>query len=253
MKRVIGYVVVFSCVFIGSAVYHTPANVVINYAPLPKSIVIDGAEGTIWQGRAQQVQYQNWSLGQVSWDFDWMSLVKLSPEFALRFGRGSNIGLSGKGNAGISTSGPYVSALVASIPAEQVMQFAPSLPVPISLTGQLELAIKSATYQAPWCSQGEGSVTWNEGLAETPLGSLSFGHTVVDLKCQQNTISATGIQNSSQVTSGVTAQLTPNRQYQAQAWFKPAAQFPNGMSQQLSWLGNPDVQGRYSFNYQGKL
>ncbi|CAH0524378.1 type II secretion system protein N [Vibrio hippocampi] len=253
MKRVISYVAVFSTVFIGSAIYHAPANVVLSYAPVPDFIDIKGVEGTIWQGRAQQVQYENWSLGEVGWNFDWMSVIKLSPEFALRFGRGSAMGLSGKGNVGISTSGPYVSTVVASIPADQAMQLAPALPLPITVGGRLELAIKSATYQSPWCSQGEGNLAWNEGLAETPLGSLSFGPTMIDFECDQSTISATGTQNSPQVMGGMTAQLTPNRQYQTEAWFKPGSQFPTGMSQQLSWLGNPDNQGRYSFTYQGKL
>ncbi|GAL23191.1 general secretion pathway protein N [Vibrio maritimus] len=66
-------------------------------------------------------------------------------------------------------------------------------------------------------------------------------------------LSAKGSQSSNQVSSEFSASVTPNRQYQSEAWFKPEDEFPNGMRQQLSWLGNPDGQGRYSFNYQGRF
>ncbi|NOH29348.1 type II secretion system protein N [Vibrio mediterranei] len=252
MKRVIKYALLCTSVFTASAIYHLPASVALSFSPLPQGVFIDGAEGTVWQGRAQNVRFQNYQLGELNWSFSWSSLLTLSPEYAVRFGRGSALGLSGKGNVGISFSGPYVETLLASISADTVLQYSP-MPVPVSAGGQLELAIKSLQYQSPWCGTGEGSLSWSAGYIETPVGSLSFGPTIVDLACNDSVLTAKGSQSSKQVSSEFSGQLTPNRQYQSSAWFKPEGDFPATMRQQLSWLGNPDNQGRYSFNYQGRF
>lgn len=252
MKRAIKYAVVATTVFAASVIYHAPAQVVLSIAPLPPSLVIDGTEGTIWRGRAQNVTYQHQQLGEVSWHFAWSSLLTLSPEYAVRFGRGSALGIAGKGNVGINFSGPYVHTLLASLPAESVLDiYTP--PVPVNAGGQFELAIRSLQYQSPWCGSGDGSLSWNAGYVETPVGSLSFGPTVVDLTCNDSVLSAKGGQSSAQVSSEFTGELKPSREYDSQAWFKPGSDFPNSMKQQLKWLGNPDNEGRYSFIYKGRF
>ncbi|MGF1750929.1 MULTISPECIES: type II secretion system protein N [Vibrio] len=252
MKRVIKYIALFTAVFFASVIYHAPAQVLLSVAPLPPSLVISGVQGTIWQGRAQSVSYQRQQVGEVSWRFSWSSILTLSPEYAVRFGRGSALGIAGKGNVGVNFSGPYIHTLLASLPAESILDiYTP--PVPINAGGQIELAIRSMQYQSPWCGSGDGSLSWNAGYVETPVGSLSFGPTVVDMTCSDSTIKASGAQNSAQVSSEFTGELKANRQYQTQAWFKPGADFPTSMQQQLKWIGNPDNQGRYSFNYQGRF
>ncbi|MCL9776449.1 type II secretion system protein N [Vibrio methylphosphonaticus] len=252
MKRVIKYVSLFVAVFFASVIYHAPAQVLLSVAPLPSNVVISGVQGTIWQGRAQNVNYQRQQLGEVSWHFSWLSILTLSPEYAVRFGRGSALGIAGKGNIGVNFSGPYVHTLLASLPAESILDiYTP--PVPINAGGQVELAIRSMQYQSPWCGSGDGSLSWNAGYVETPVGSLSFGPTVIDMTCSDSTIKAKGAQNSAQVSSEFTGELSANRQYQTQAWFKPGSDFPPSMQQQLKWFGNPDNQGRYSFNYQGRF
>ncbi|SEG50747.1 type II secretion system protein N [Vibrio hangzhouensis] len=252
MKRVTKYALLCTGVFTASAIYHLPARVAISYLPLPIGLSVDGAQGTLWQGSAQDVRFQRYQLGELTWSFSWASLLTFSPEYALRFGRGSALGVAGKGNVGMSFSGPYVDSLLASIPAETALQLAP-LPLPVSAGGQLELAINSLQYQAPWCSAGNGSLSWNAGYVETPMGSLRFGPTIVDLACSDSVLSAKGSQSSQQISSEFSGQLSPNRQYQSTAWFKPEGEFPATMRQQLGWLGNPDSQGRYSFNYQGRF
>lgn len=252
VKKVIKYGLLCTTVFAASAIYHLPASVVLSYAPMPREVALDGTTGTIWQGSAQNVRFQQYSIGDVSWQFSWSSLLTLSPEYSLRFGRGSTLGLSGRGNLGVSMSGAYLENVLTSIPADTVVQYAP-IPVPIKAGGQLELAIRSLNYASPWCSSGDGSLSWSAGYIESPIGSLGLGPTIVDLGCEDSVLSASGSQSSNQVLSEFSATVTPNRQYQTQAWFKPESEFPTNMRQQLSWLGNPDSEGRYSFNYQGRF
>ncbi len=43
------------------------------------------------------------------------------------------------------------------MPARNVMKYAPAIPVPVSIAGQVELTIKHAVHAQPWCQSGEGT------------------------------------------------------------------------------------------------
>ncbi|MCV5649451.1 type II secretion system protein N, partial [Escherichia coli] len=78
-------------------------------------------------------------------DFQWSSLFTGKAEFSVRFGRGSDMNIRGRGLVGYSLSdGPYAENLVASIPASKAVEQA-RLPVPVGVDGQLELDIRHAT------------------------------------------------------------------------------------------------------------
>ncbi|MDN3697649.1 type II secretion system protein N [Vibrio cortegadensis] len=254
MKRGILYSVIFVLVFSVSLLAHLPISFVLQHMPSVRGLKIEGAQGTVWQGRADQVSWQKRNYGAAKWDFQLSQLFQAKAEFAVRFGRGSDIGLHGKGMVGYGLSGPYAESVVASMPAEQALALSPMpIPVPVTLNGQLELTIKQMTYASPWCQAGEGSLAWSSSSVESPIGSLDLGPVIADFTCADSKISAKGGQQSSNVSSEFTGELTPNRRYSSQAWFKPGSEFPAAMKSQLKWLGNPDGQGKYQFNYQGRF
>ncbi|MDF5643041.1 type II secretion system protein N, partial [Vibrio parahaemolyticus] len=119
--------------------------------------------------------------------------------------------------------------------------------------GQLELNIRHATYAAPWCKNGEGTLVWNASGIQSPVGSLDLGPVIADINCQDSVLTATGEQSSEQVSAAFSAELMPNQRYSTKAWFKPGAEFPSSMGEQLKWLGKPNAQGQYEFNYQGRF
>ncbi|EGR3179631.1 general secretion pathway protein GspN, partial [Vibrio parahaemolyticus] len=53
--------------------------------------------------------------------------------------------------------------------------------------------------------------------------------------------------------SAFSAELMPNQRYSTKAWFKPGADFPSSMGEQLKWLGQPNAQGQYEFDYKGRF
>ncbi|MCJ2378875.1 type II secretion system protein N [Vibrio sp. ZSDZ34] len=252
MKRAVIYTGVFSAAFLASALYHLPAKVLVNQLPLPTGVTLDNVQGSVWQGSAQDVSFQRWNFGEVSWVFQWTSLLTLSPEYAVKFGRNSALGLIGKGHVGASFSSVYARSVIASISAQQALDLAP-MALPVSVGGQLELVIRNWSSDGSWCQSGDGSISWNSGYIESPLGSLTAGSTVADVQCENSVVRAQGSQKSSHVSSEFQGELKPNRQYTSNAWFKPGSDFPESMNSQLKWLGSPDTQGRYTFNYQGRL
>ncbi len=135
-------------VFLASVVIHMPASFVVGQASLPRALTLSGVQGTVWQGRVSQVSWQGQQLGEVNWRFQPSKLLTGKAEVSLRFGRGSDLALTGRGHVGYGLSGAYAENVVASLPINNVMEYV-TLPAPITLEGRVEVALSEFRYQAP--------------------------------------------------------------------------------------------------------
>lgn len=257
MKRVALYIASFWLLFSISLIYHMPMSFVVKQLPAMPEVKITGIQGTVWQGSAQSVMAKTTprtytDVGEVSWSFNWSQLLSGRAEYAIKFGKGSQLALHGTGLLGYEMSGAYVEDMIASMPAGKIQGYIPS-PVPLAIDGQLELVVKQAKLTANGCSEGEGSIAWVNSQVGTPIGALEFGPVIADLLCQQGELSVDGGQNNAQTESEFTASLNPNGSYQTSAWFKPKAEFPQSMQSQLKWLGTPNSKGQYEFTFSGRL
>ena len=253
MKKKLLLILVLVLTFIISALVHLPVSVALNYAPLPAQLKLSGVSGTLWQGHANQVTWQGRNIGEVRWQLVSSKLFTGKLEAQVRFGRGSDWQLKGRGNVGYGLSGAYANNLIASIPAEQVVALAPPLPVPLGISGHVELSINEWHYASPYCKTGQGQLVWNTDSVGTPLADLVIGPVVADINCQQSEITAQGKQQSEQVSAEFELVLNDKQRYQAKAWFMPQSEMPSALAEQLKWLPKPDGQGRYQFSYNGRL
>lgn len=252
MKKLI-LAVLLVVTFLISALVHLPVQVVLNYLPLPPQLSLTAASGTLWQGQVQQLKWQRYNFGQVSWQLQPSKLFSGKVQASVRLGRGNPWQLRARGVVGYGFSGAYAQTVIASMPAKEVLKFAPRLPVPIDISGQLELSIASLQYAAPYCQSGQGNLVWNTDKIGTPLAELEVGPVVADFACDNSQIKVVGKQQSEQVQSGFNLDLMSNRSYTTTAWFKPQAEMPSEFTQQLKWLSQPDNQGRYQFTYRGRI
>ncbi|KQB02922.1 general secretion pathway protein GspN [Vibrio metoecus] len=252
MKRTVGYGLLFATVLITSVVVHLPAQVVLKPLPLPEGLELNGVEGTLWQGKSAQVRWQGMNFGDLNWDLHLSALLMAQLEADVRFGRGSNMQLRGKGVLGMGINGPYAQNFLLSLPASQAVPWLP-LPFPLMAQGQLELTVQQYRFGDPYCQQATGNLVWSAAQVESPLGALDLGTVVSDFSCQESVLNLQGGQKTAQVSSEFTLNLQPDSRYQAQAWFKPEAGFPESLNEPLKWLPQPDGQGRYPFNQQGQL
>jgi general secretion pathway protein N len=239
-------------VFASSVIVHLPAKFVVDNLPKIRGLSISGVDGTLWQGSAKQVIWQKYKLGEVNWSFEPSKLLAAKAQLNVRFGRNSELGLTGRGLIGYSLSGPYAENLIASMPAKKVMSMA-SIAAPIVVDGQLDLVVKSYQYASPWCENAQANLVWNNSQVSSPFGNLILGTIITDVNCTDNQLLATGNQRNNQVSSEFTASIGANMIYDVDAWFKPGAEFPNGLAKQLKWLGEPNNQGHYPLVYSGKL
>lgn len=252
MKSIKWYLLVFVLMLTVSLVAHVPASWVYAQLPAQRGVEVTGISGTIWQGQVQQLKVNRQSYGSLSWDFQASKLLTAKLEYQVRFGRGSSIKLDGKGFVGASFSGLYANNVLASLPIQQVMTYVPTQ-VPVELKGRLELSLTSLKYAQPWCEEATGSLAWTGSGIVSPIGQLTPGPVIADITCQAQNIEVVGKQNNPQVMSEFKASLNEQARYQSMAWFKPGAEFPSSMAEQLKWLGESNAQGRYQFSFAGKL
>ncbi|CAH0541852.1 type II secretion system protein N [Vibrio marisflavi] len=239
-------------VFIVSLIAHMPASLVVKHLPLPAKLSLDGVSGTIWKGSASNVAWQRTSIGEVDWNIDVLPLFLANVEAQVRFGRGSDLGLRGKGIVGYKPSGPYAKNLIASMAAEKIVSFVnPGLPV--TLGGQMELSVRHIDFGDPQPENKVGTLVWNNSYLGSPIGSLKLGPVMADVNYANNQWSLAGKQNNGQLSSDFSAQLNNRQGYSVKGWFKPGADFPTDLVQQLQWLGRPDNQGRFHFNHSGRI
>lgn len=242
----------FGAVFIASLVAHIPANWAWQHAPSIKGLALEGITGTPWQGSAINVRWQNQPFGNLHWDMRLGRLLKGELAFNVRFGKGSEWQLQGQGLVGYNSAGPFAEKLLLSMPATQAVSQA-QLPVPVTITGNVELTVRSYQYAVPYCKTLDATLAWVQGAAETPMGTIKPGPVFADLRCDNGAIVAKINQTSADVSSDWQAHLATNQQYKLDGWFKPGAQFPAELAKQLKWLGEPNTKGQYKLNYSGRL
>ncbi len=255
MKRRLALFGLFLSIFFISVVAHLPARFALSFLPEQRDVAINNASGTIWNGSFSEVILPRWqrSLGSVSWQFQPFKLFSGKLEFLLRFGQGSDDQIEGRGKAGVGFSGLYAQDIIASLPADKVMQQL-ALPVPVSLEGRFELLVKEYHFADPWCSMADGSLVWSGGQIQTPVGPFTAEQLVLPVICEQNHLTVQGNYQDNQLTGALNGSLTASSmRYDISTWFTPGSAFPEPLKDTLKWLGKPDNQGRYSFEYSGKL
>ncbi|KAB2823940.1 type II secretion system protein N [Aliivibrio finisterrensis] len=244
---------VFSAFFTFSALLHMPIQWVVDQAPKVRGLVLVGLSGTPWKGQVDSLSWQRVNYGQLQWQIDPVAILKGHAVFSIRFGRGSELELRGKGAVGYSVSkGAYAENMVISLPVASIMNKVP-MALPVSLQGQAEISINYFQQGQPWCKQATGEVVWSAGKIISPLGNINPNTVIADVTCVDNKVMLTSKQSSEDVGSEFDVVLNPNRSYQVKGWFRPEANFPSSLRSQLKWLGKPDSKGQYRVTYSGRL
>ncbi|MFD2179134.1 type II secretion system protein N [Veronia pacifica] len=249
MKRKISLSLLLIVVFTVSLVAHLPARLAVNYLPASMGVRLAGVDGTVWQGTAKQVSWQNKPMGRLSWEVHLLQLFLGKADVSVELRGGVN-GLDGKGHVGVSFGGPYATDFILSAPAEMVLRNVPA-PIPVTATGSVNLVVKRYEFASPWCKELDGRLNWVNGAVSSPVGDISAGDAMANLSCNAGSLSVRGDSKSASLTSNFSLELAPDQSYKVDGWFIPGSEFPNQLRQQLSWLGQPDSNGRYPLKFNG--
>ena len=254
IRTVAIYAIPFLFAFLVSVMNHTPVGFILGLLPESRYVVLSGAEGTLWEGRFQDVRWKDERLGVVSWNFNGLKLLQGKVDFFITFDGLSVLDLEGEGNFGYGFSGTYAKNVIASTSINEIASRVDFLTMlPVSYQGRVDLTINQWVHSVPFCSTLLGSANWSNATIETPVGSVSAGSVLSDISCEDNMITVKGTQKSEEVSGEFAFALTPKQEYTFSVWLQPESEFPSSLRSQLVWLGESDDEGRYSYETKGRL
>lgn len=247
MKKKLLLVFIFLISFIVFAIALMPANFALNIASkyLPKQLQIGAVSGTIWQGKANVVSYQNIHVNRVMWDLNPWSLVsaKLAGKVNLGNVREKSAPY-GKINFELGLFNQQVSLnnsklrVPAPLIASQVR-----LPFPVQSKGTLELTIAQAVTGKPYCEQLQGQVETKELSVMGLQGWIDVDTIKGKLSCKSGAL-ALLVNEQNELGLELDAELG-DAQPKVTAFIKPAPSMPKQVHDGVKFLGRPDEQGRY--------
>lgn len=256
MKKNLLIAVVLFLVFVVSAVVHTPAQVIYYFKDkLPRNLQISQVTGSIWHGKAMNVQWQQQpqtiDLGSVAWNINWTALLSGKLSIDTRFGQNSAMQLSGKGQLEFSGSDITISSMMVRFPVESIAPFIPS-PVPFTIQGLGSVNLKNIQLKGERCIDGDGVLQWDLGMVNVFSQSIDLGLVKSTFVCQNGKISVQANQSSEMFHSQVMGALYVNHQADISGSVRPLEGVSPMLSEQLKKLPEAENGQGYVVKYQGR-
>jgi general secretion pathway protein N len=234
-------------------VWRLPATVAYDMAAesLGEQVQLAGITGTVWEGEAQQLQYQNKLVAGTRW--------KLSP-WGLLLGR-----LNGliklthdEGYLQAQASVPFgggeiaLSEIKGKLPLALIQQHLTMIPLP--LQGEMSLKLDTLMVSGEGqVQQADGRIVWHQAGVQV-MDKLQFG----DLQMSLHSVEGEGIEGTISDSGGplqINANFTLSAEgiYTLEGQAKPGESAPKELRNSLAMLGKVDSQGNYPLKYSGKL
>lgn len=243
MKKFV-VILVFVLAFLGFALHKLPADQVLSRITLPKTIQMAGISGTIWQGQLQQVAYQGTLINNVTWQFNWLSLLTFSPSIDTTFGGRMHSGPEGKATVGgFITQKITISNAQVAVPANDIVSDLP-MPVPMTAGGIIQLTLPSFVMGSPVCSNAQGKVQWQNALVTAFQEQIGLDSVTADIGCEQGLLALT-INSNNVLGLEFKALIDGTGKVSGTGLLTPGSQFPQKLKPALPFIGRADSQGRY--------
>jgi len=228
-----------------------PAKLALSYISLPTNITITQVEGTVWQGEAKRVSFNNIDVEDVRWDTSVLALLTGSAQVYVEFGRGKN-SLRGSGELGYSSAGAYAQEFTVSASSEWLVA-ASNIPLPVTTKGSVKLTIAEMQQGQPWCEQLDGKLSWSNAAIESLLGNVEIDSAVANLTCDNGAIVANIKQGSNQLKLSGIAKLENKGKYTLSAVLVPSNELPKSIRSNLRYVGKENAKGEYKIYYAGRI
>ena len=249
MKFRIGWLLAALLVFLMLLVIYLPASQVIGRITLPPQIQVYGITGTLWNGKAQQVDFNQLPVSQVRWEINPLPLLwgRLSLEVT---------GGNARDPQAISFSGPVSMSLFQPdnvrasdfelyLPVDSVLAKVP-LPLPVNASGRFKAHIRTLNYESR-CEALDGRGNWLNAAVAGTQGPIDFGTYTATLSCKDGNFA---IQVAEPNMLGLSMEAEVGAQFDqfaVKGQFKPDDTLPAEVHQAARLFGQPDRQGYTSF------
>jgi len=231
---------------------HIPASLLGKV--LPNSVKMSQLTGTLWQGNAAilNIKQPQLSLKNVQWDISlFSSLFNFALVADIAFSNGPKQ-MSGDAHVEYGSDGIRLSNLTFDMNSQALMPLL-SLPLPVTVTGELSLNVPDFTQGAPYCEQLQGTLIWNNATVDSQFGHVDLASPRTDLSCDNGHVVALMTQQSEQLRSQLKATLLVGNAYQLTGEIEATEKLPATIAQSLTWLGKKNDAGATQVNLKGKL
>ena len=238
--------------YFGTLLITLPAQQIVRFIPQTSGITIGSVSGTLWDGQAKHINYNNeFQLQEAKWTFDWLGLFRLKLKLDVYFNNGVKA-ISGKGAVLFGFSGWSAENVTVDMSTAELISYA-NIVVPAEITGDISIVIKYASQGDPYCHEIEGITTWNNAKVNSELGEVDLRSAHIDLSCDAGQLVGDIKQQSDELTTTGKFLLKANGLYQLQGLLKPGEQLNPNIKEVFSWIGAKNNKGETVLNFNGKL
>lgn len=243
MKKSI-FVVTFVVAYLIFAISTMPAAQVLSWVSLPKNIKLVGVSGTVWQGKLQQVVYQNNVINNVRWQLSPWSLLVADPTIDTTFGGSSVDGPEGKAIvSGLLSQQIQLEQTEVFIEANQVIAQLP-MPVPMTAAGLVRLTLPSFKMGQPICQVATGKLNWRSAQVTAFQEAIDLDDLNANLACENGALTVT-IDPNNILGLEFKATVSSIGKISGSGLLTPGASFPQKLKPALPFIGRADSRGRY--------
>ncbi|MBY5994002.1 type II secretion system protein N [Ferrimonas balearica] len=247
--RVLKYTLLGVVLYLMFLLVNVPAALVWQLAPLPKGVNAAGLSGTLWQGQADQLTVAGRQLEQVSWELHPSQLLMGQAGLSFRLGGGV---ARGEGTLSYGFGGLEVDSLRFSAPLPWLLGNT-RLPFRTQLNGAATLSLNDSAQGSPWCDRLSGRVLVDTLDVRNQFGQFPLGNLAGTLSCEQGNLKLLMDEAENEIGVQGQAMLLADNQVQVAASIRPTDAQPEDLRKALAFLGQPDGEGAYPFNYNGPI
>ena len=244
------YVIIGCLAYLFTLVASLPAQHIayrLTASGLP--LVIGQVSGTIWQGAADQVNYQNVPLGPATWRFVPLGLFQGQLKYAIELNHTDHT-IAGYIGKSLFSQGFNLSEVKGQLPADSLLKLTNQSALDAS--GQLDLELQKMQFSHQQIISAKGEIRWLDASIERPM-RVALGNLQFNLSGDEQTIitDIKELEGPMQMNGELT--LQPDGSYQLKGKVTPDNGADPGLINLLQSIGRPANDGSIQIDYSGRI
>jgi len=241
--------VIFVLAYLFFMVSQVPAQWAVNKITLPKNIVLQGVEGTIWRANISRIIIDGYSINRIATKVNLLSLMMFNPSVDATFGSALVNGPEGKSTLSNLLGDIEVSNTQVSVAANDITQLLKSsLPIPVSAQQFVDVDIEEFVMGNPLCQQLSGTVKWEKAGLKALDQKIALGNLKGKLECEKGVVEFT-FDPKNNLGLTFTASIYSPQRISGSGYIEPGSKFPTVLKEALPFIGKADSRGRYKLNF----
>ncbi len=221
------------------------------YSLLAKQLAplkLQGVQGTLWDGRAATVHYDQIRVGSLNWNFALREI--LGGRFGFFFMNQDNHTQT-SGIAGISLLGQtYMNNVNGFAPAANVYNMLSSYP--LNVNGKVNYQLQQVRLADNWVQSIQGNMTWRNAAIRSPFAA-TLGTLELLLSTEQNNLQIQVSNQGGHLGIEGTITVHADKRIQTDLLLTPRKNANPNLVNVLRSFGKSDRSGRISIKYNGYI